>query len=73
MLKAHTFFQVCQCNSCPFCKCCFAQSDMLEKILAKLVSRILRKRLTCFNDVDFLYANRTFARLEIICTTLIYE
>jgi len=46
---------------------------MLEKILAKLVSRILRKRLTCFNDVDFLYANRTFARLEIICTTLIYE
>jgi len=47
MLKAHTFFQICQNNSGPFCKCCFAQSDMLEKILAKLVSQILRKRWTC--------------------------
>jgi len=31
MLKEHTFFQICQCNSGPFCKCCFAHSDMLEK------------------------------------------
>jgi len=34
-------------------KCYFAQSDMLEKILAKLVSQILRKRLTCFNQRRF--------------------
>jgi len=48
MLKAHTYFQIFKNNSGPRCKRCFAQSDMLEKILAKLVSRILRKRLTCF-------------------------
>jgi len=53
MLKAHTYFQICQNNSGPFCKCCFAQSDMLEKILAKFVSRILRKRLTCFHQRHF--------------------
>ena len=40
-------------NSGPFCKCCFAQSDMLEKILAKLVSRISRKRWTCFYQRRF--------------------
>ena len=53
MLKAHTYFQICQNNSGPICKCCFAQSDMLEKILAELVSRILRKRLTCFYQRRF--------------------
>jgi len=53
MLKAHTYFQICQNNSGPFCKCCFALWDMLEKILAKLVSRILRKRLTCFYQRRF--------------------
>jgi len=46
MLKAHTYFQIFKNNSGPHCKRCFAQSDMLEKIFAKLVSRILRKRLT---------------------------
>jgi len=35
MLKAHTSFQICQCNSGPLCKCCFAQSDMLEKNTCK--------------------------------------
>ena len=53
MLKAHTYFQICQNNSGPFRKCCFAQSDMLEKILAKLVSQILRKHLTCFYQRRF--------------------
>jgi len=53
MLKAHTYFQICQYNSGPFCKYCFAQSDVLEKILTKLVSRILRKRLTCFYQRRF--------------------
>jgi len=41
MLKTHNHFQICQNNSGPFSKCCFAQSDMSEKILAKLVSRIM--------------------------------
>ena len=40
-------------NSGPFGKCCFAQSDMLEKIVAKLVSRILREHLTCFYQRRF--------------------
>jgi len=40
ILKARTYFQICQNNSGPYCKCCFAQSDMLEKILAKFVNRI---------------------------------
>ena len=53
MLKAHTFFQICHCNSGPFWQCCFAQSDMLEKILAKLVSWILRKCLTYFYQRRF--------------------
>jgi len=53
MLKAHTYFQIYQNNSGPCCKHCFAQSDMLEKILAKLVSRTLRKRLTCFYQRRF--------------------
>jgi len=53
MWKAHTYFQVFNNNSGPFCKCCFAQWDMLEKILAKLVSRILCKRLTCFYQRRF--------------------
>ena len=48
MLKAHTYFQIGQNNSGPFCRCGFAQSDRLENMLAKLVSLILRKRLTCF-------------------------
>ena len=48
MLKAHTYFQICQNNSGRFCRRCFARSDMLQNIFAKLVSRILRKRLTCF-------------------------
>jgi len=52
MLKAHTYFQICQINSGPFCKCCFALSDM-ERILAKFVRRILRKRLTCFYQRQF--------------------
>jgi len=48
----------------------FAQSDMLEKILGKLVSRILRKTFDCFVLLQptwiFCYATRTpFARLEI--------
>jgi len=46
-VESSYFFQICQCNSGPFCKCCFAQSHMSEKILAKHVSRIVRKRLTC--------------------------
>jgi len=53
MLKAHTYFQICQNTSGPFCKCWFAQSDMLDKILAKRVSRIVRKRLTCFYQRPF--------------------
>jgi len=53
MLKAHTYFQICQNDSGPFCKCCSAQLDMLEEILAKLVSRILRNRLTCFYQRRF--------------------
>ena len=53
MLKAHTYFQIYQNNSGPFCKCCFSQSDMLEKMLAKLVRRFLRKRLTCFYQRRF--------------------
>ena len=53
MLKAHTYFQICQNNSGQFCKRCFAQSDMLEKIVAKLVSRILRKRWNCFHQRRF--------------------
>jgi len=53
MLKAHTYFQICQNNSGSFCKCWFATSDILEKILAKLVSQILRKRLTCFYQRRF--------------------
>jgi len=53
MLKANIYFQICQNNSDPFCRCCFAHPDMLEKLLAKLVSRILRKRLTCFYQRRF--------------------
>jgi len=30
MLKAHTYFQIFKNNSGPFCKCSFAQWDMLE-------------------------------------------
>jgi len=43
MLEAHTYFQIFQNNSGPFRRCCFAQTGMLEKILEKLVSRILGK------------------------------
>jgi len=53
MLKVHTCFQICQNYSGPFCKHCFAQSDMLEKLLAKLANRILRKLLTCFYPCRF--------------------
>jgi len=53
MLKAHTHFQICQNNSGQFSKRCFGQSDMLKKILAKLVSRILRKRWNWFNQRRF--------------------
>jgi len=53
MLKAHTYFQICQNNSSPLCKYSFAQLEMLEKILAKLVSRVLGKRLTCFYQRRF--------------------
>ena len=53
MLKARTYFQIYQNNSSLFCKCCFAQSDMLEKMLAKFVRRILRKRLTSIYQRQF--------------------
>ena len=53
MLEVHTYFQICQNNSGQFSKRCFAQSDMLEKIVAKPVSRILRKRWNCFHQRRF--------------------
>jgi len=73
MLKAHTYFQICQNNSGPFCKCCFSQSDM-----GKNACKICKADFTQMFDLllstsIFCYATRTFARLEIICITLICE
>jgi len=80
MLKAHTYFHICQSDSGPFCKrwITWGLSFLPIGRVGKNTCKTCKPDFTQTFDLllqtsIFCYAARTFARLEVICISWIYE